>query len=134
MAHETSVTQVKAALKKHCGIVVRAAEELGITRQALHARIDRSKPLQAFVREIELDVLEHALGNIHDAIVNQKDIKTSRWYAERKAKHLGFGTHLAAQIGFDPAEFEAFAASLGGDPEKFRAALAAVRAAKARAS
>lgn len=71
MAHRTlTTTEVENALRNTKGMVSVAAKTLGITRQALYNRINKSTALQELIadeREAMTDTAELAL---HRAIVN----------------------------------------------------------------
>lgn len=84
-------TQLKAALKKNAGALALAAADLGVTRQAVHARVKRSKAVQAFIAELEETLLDVAQGVVAEAIM-RKDHRMTRWFLQTKGKHLGFTT------------------------------------------
>lgn len=88
-----NITQamLKAALRKHAGVYVLAARELGCDRANVCQRVKRSPELQRFVAEIEEEVGDAAVAVIKRAIVGG-DKQMARWYASTKLKHLGFTT------------------------------------------
>lgn len=120
-----SEAQIEAALRSHAGIMSFAAKALGVTRSAVHIRVDRSPRLQAVAAEVRETILDAAEGNIAKAI-NKGDVQTSRWYAERLGQGRGYGNKVHATI--DIGAIEALAASFGGDLAKLRAFRAAVEA------
>lgn len=122
-AKRFSIAQIAGMLKKHDGVIPRAAKELGTDRQALHARIARSPELQQAMRDIEDDLKAETQGAITSAI-RAGDMATARWYAERKMRKEGYGTRIETAV--DDAQIEAFLAGLGGNPKAYRAALAAL--------
>lgn len=128
MKHFT-IRQIAAALRKTDGIPAHAAKLLGTGRTTVHDRIARSPVLQALVKEITTDLDDQAEGNIA-ALLRAGDVQITKWYAERKLRHRGYGTKIEA--GIDDGQVEAFIASLGGDIGKYRAALAAIESAERR--
>jgi len=85
---------IAAALRKHNGVVPRAAEELKTARQTLHSRIARSPKLQSVQIEI-IDEMKDAARGAIAASIRRGDMVTVRWFAERKMKDEGYGTHSA---------------------------------------
>lgn len=83
---------LKAALRKHAGVYVLAARDLGCDRTNVSQRVGRSPELQAYVQQIEDEIGDIAVGVIVDAIVSKKDVKTAKWYAGMKLKDRGFST------------------------------------------
>ena len=83
--------QLKAALRKHGGVYVLAAQELKCTRQNVWARVKDSEELQTYVAEIEEEIIDAAEAVVKDAIL-KKDRQMTRWYLERKGKHRGYTT------------------------------------------
>lgn len=127
MTKRTTIAQCEAALRAQAGIPAHAAQTLGISRQAMCQRIDKSPRLQEAIREIEATLLDVARGNIAKAL-SAGDMTTTRWFAERKGAHLGFATksQLVGKDG-EPVDFDALLAQLSPDE------LAAVNALRARA-
>lgn len=86
-----SNSQLKAALKKNLGVISLAAQELGVTRQAVHGRVNRSPELQAWIADIEETMLDAAEAVIKEAVA-KKDRQTTRWFLERKGRSRGWVT------------------------------------------
>lgn len=114
------IGRLKAALKKHMGIVARAAKEVGIARQTLAIRIASSPELQEHIRHVKEDTLDLVDSVILGAIKN-KDVGTARWYAERQGKSRGYATKLETESRISDDQLEAIVESFGGDVEKLRA-------------
>jgi hypothetical protein len=91
--------QLIAALRKHAGVYVLAARELGCDRSNVRMRVQRSERLQEVLAEIEAEIGDVAVGVIFDALM-KKDRNMAKWYAERKLRHLGFVTRQE-QVGAD---------------------------------
>src|SRR5471030_1907298 len=88
-----TIAQIAAALRKHDGLIPRAASELKTARQAIHERISRSPELRAVLVEIEEDLRTDARGAIAAAL-KAGDMPTVRWFAERKMRDEGYGTKI----------------------------------------
>lgn len=86
-----TIAHLKAALRKHAGVYVLAARELGCDRANVKQRVDNTPELQAWVDEIEQEVLDAAEAVIKNKIVKGDD-KTARWYLQMKGKGRGFST------------------------------------------
>lgn len=86
---QVSNAQIKAALKKNAGVFSFAADELGVTRQAVSQRVARSPELQAWVRDIEERLLDVAEGGVAKKLI-AGDGSTQRWYLELKGKARGY--------------------------------------------
>lgn len=84
---------LKAALRKHAGVYVLAAKELGCDRTNVKQRVDRSPELQAYVAAIDEEVGDAAEAVIKRAILDN-DRTMARWYADRKLKGRGFTTRV----------------------------------------
>lgn len=107
-----------SALRKHGGIQAEAARELGVNRSAVCKRIRRDPSLAAELREIEAEHLDEAEGVIRAAI-RAGDLATSRWYLDRRGKHLGYGA--SATVRLSDRDIEEFVAELSkADPETLR--------------
>lgn len=120
-----SNAKIAAALRKHDGLIPRAADELKTARQTIQGRIDRSQELQAVMAEIENDLHDECEGQILKA-VKAGDMATARWYAERKMRNRGYGTKVETAV--DAASVEKLAEAIG------RGGLAAIRAIQAALS
>jgi hypothetical protein len=91
--------QLIAALRKHAGVYVLAARELGCDRANVRARVMRSEKLQALIAEIDAEIGDVAEGVIFDALM-KKDRNMAKWYAERKLRGRGYVTRQE-QVGAD---------------------------------
>lgn len=125
-AKRFTIAAIAAALRKHGGLIPRAADELKTSRQSIHERIDRSPELKAVLLEIEEDMKTDARGAISDAL-KAKDMPTVRWFAERKMRDEGFGTKIETAI--DAGQIERIAEAIAKS-----GGLAALRAIKASIS
>lgn len=85
--------QLMAALRKHAGVYVLAAQELDTSRQNVWQRVNRSPELQAFVAQIEEEVLDAAEAVVKSSIL-ARDKQMTRWYLERKGKGRGWSTRV----------------------------------------
>lgn len=103
---EKDYHRVEAALRLHNGIILQAAAALGVHRHTLRRYIDEYPDLEDVRAEADeelIDVAEsHLVTNIKEG-----DMKTIRWYLERKGKNRGFNTRNEV-TGADgsPLEFQ----------------------------
>lgn len=86
-----TLVMVEAALRRHAGVFSLAAQDLGVSRQAVFDRVRRSERLQRVVTDIEETLLDAVDAGIADLIINKRDPTTLRWYADRKGHRRGYG-------------------------------------------
>lgn len=91
----TSQAVFIAALREAGGVPYKVAEALGMTRQAVWARLMRSKKLQKIKADAETAAWELAHSNVID-LLQAKDGKTSRWYMAHspEGKRRGWGASM----------------------------------------
>lgn len=94
-----SNAQIKAALTAQMGVIVLAAKQLGVTRQAIHLRVNASPELQAHIADVEETMLDVAEGVAKSAIIAQ-DKQMTRWFLDRKGRNRGYVTR-SEQTGAD---------------------------------
>lgn len=113
MAQQRHITEkaLGNALRRHAGVCVLAARELGCDRSNITHRIRNSPKLQKIVQEIEDEVGDIAVGVIIDSIVSKKDVKTAKWYASMKLKDRGYSNRTEV-TGADGAPLPAQAVSI----------------------
>lgn len=89
---------LKRALRKHAGVFVLVARELGCDRSNVAHRVGRSPELQAFVANIEEEVGDIAEGVIKGTLVDASPgnaverKRMARWYAAMKLGPRGYRT------------------------------------------
>jgi len=89
---------LKRALRKHAGVFVLVAQELGCDRSNVAHRVRRSPELQAFVQSIEEEIGDIAEGVIKSTLIDAapgnavERKKMARWYAAMKLGSRGFRT------------------------------------------
>lgn len=88
---QKTIAQVKAALRKNAGVLVLAAQDLGLSRQALHMRLHNNPDLQTFKDQIEAELIDAAEAVVANAIL-AKDKQMTRWYLDRKGRERGYTT------------------------------------------
>lgn len=114
--------QIERALRNNAGIVSMAAQELGVTRQALHYRLHRSPAL----REVQVE-MEETVGDLCEAsifaLMRAKDGPTLRWYADRRLRHRGYGNELVVRPEVIDALVNSILDRIGPDPQLRLAAL-----------
>jgi hypothetical protein len=120
-----TIAALKAALKANAAIYTLAAEELGVTRQTVRQRVERSPALKTFVAEVEAAIIDTAEGNVMTQIKGG-DVQTSKWLLERKARERGYATRVENEHRIADDQLEAIVASLGGDVEALTALKAAL--------
>ncbi len=126
----TSLAEVEAALIKGKGLPALAAQELGLTRQAVWQRIQKSERLQKAIATLDATILDAAQSVILNTLTAEgvlKDKKlashNARWLLERKGAHLGFGAKVEGRLADD--QIDAILSKLS--PEQLAAALVALR-------
>ena len=112
--------QLIAALRKWGGIKALAANEVGITRQTMQERVEKSPKLQAVIKEIEEETLDLGEGHVVKG-VREGDKDYVRMYLTQKGRKRGYGNKVETSL--DEAQLEAIVTALGGDPEALRSAL-----------
>lgn len=105
----TKLTEERVALALHetGAIIADAAQKLGVSRVALYRFIKKHSAMQDLRLEIENETIDLAEYHIVQAIL-AGDMKTIRWYLERKGRHRGYVTR-SEQTGADgePLQFQA---------------------------
>lgn len=98
---------VALALNETGAIVFDAAGKLGVSRTALYKFLEAHPELKELRAEIEEELIDAAESHIVKAIL-AGDMKTVRWYMERKGKNRGYNTRVE-QTGADggPLEYNA---------------------------
>lgn len=93
---------LKAALRKHAGVYVLAAKELGCDRTNVAQRVSRKPRLQAYVESIRAEVDDLADGIVIDTLT-RKDIggrptkeaqSMARWHKDFKVRAQGLRLRL----------------------------------------
>lgn len=102
-----SYKKVEAALRQHHGILSKAAEACGVARMTMYRFIENNPGLEEVRMECSeelLDVAETAIANA----IKVGDMKTVRWYTERKGKDRGYTTREERTgANGEPLQFEA---------------------------
>ncbi len=112
--------QVIAALRKWGGIKALAANEVGIARQTMQERVERSAKLQAVIKEVEEETLDLGEGHIIKG-VRAGDPDHVWPYMRSKGRKRGYGNTV--QTSLDESQLEAIVIALGGSPDALRSAL-----------
>lgn len=86
-----SVDKVTTALRKYRGIMSKTAEACGVSRETIVRFIKNNPELKAVRDEEDEILLDVAESSVIDAIENA-DMKTTRWFLERKGKERGYVT------------------------------------------
>lgn len=100
-----SNAQIKAAMKTHAGVLSMVADSLGVTRQAIWQRVQRSPELQAFKADVEERLLDLAEAGVAKKLISG-DGTTQRWFLELKGKGRGY-VRRQEQTGADGAPLTA---------------------------
>lgn len=87
-----TTAQIVHALERQLGIVALAASDLGISRQALQQRINRSAVLRAAIRTIHETSLDAAEACLMNQVLKLKDPAQIRFYLSCKGKHRDWTT------------------------------------------
>lgn len=102
-----SIRKVENALRACDGVLILAAEACGVHRHTLRKFMDKHPELY----EVKVEVDEELLDVAENAVIRDLragEMKTVRWYMERKGKNRGYSSRIE-QTGPDgaPMEFEA---------------------------
>lgn len=99
--------RVALALRDTGAIIANAAEKLGVSRLALYRFMKKHPAMQNLRLEIENETIDLAEYRVVQAIL-AGDLKTTRWYLERKGRGRGYVTRQE-QTGADgePLQFQA---------------------------
>jgi hypothetical protein len=80
---------IKDALRNSFGIINLAAKTLGVTRQAIHARIQRNDELKQILEESKEYALDYAeSGLMHN--IGKKNQRAIEYYLDRKGKSRNY--------------------------------------------
>lgn len=98
---QLSIAKVEAALRKYKGILSSAAEACGVARTTLYRFMEKHPELKEVRNELDETLLDVAETNVITDL-EKGDMKTTRWYLDRKGKDRGYVTR-AEQTGKDGA-------------------------------
>lgn len=115
-----TIRQFKKALREADGIMAHAAVALGMTRQAVFDRVQKSPELKRLLVTLEEELLDTGEGHITKG-VKSGDKEYVRYYMERKGRRRGYGNKV--ETSFDETQIQAIVAALGGNPDLIRDAL-----------
>jgi hypothetical protein len=101
-----TVENAAAALRAENGIIMYAAKRLKVDRMTLSRYMEKHPELQE-VREEASEVLVDIAERHLEKNIKAGEMKTIRWYLDRKGKNRGYATRVE-QTGPDgrPLEFE----------------------------
>jgi hypothetical protein len=102
-----SIAKAAKALREHNGVILYAAEACGVARMTFYRFMQEHPELEEVRQECDEVLLDIGDKHISDALTNG-DMKTVRWYQERKGKNRGYNTRVE-QTGADggPLEYNA---------------------------
>lgn len=83
--------KVKLALETHNGIISYAAKACGVSRVTIYKFLDKHPELKEVREQATEELIDVAERYVQDA-VEEKDMKTIRWFLERKGKERGYVT------------------------------------------
>jgi hypothetical protein len=86
-----SITKAANALRANDGIILKAAEACGVHRHTFRKFMDEHPELEEIRNEVDEAILDVGDSHIINA-VKAGDLKTIRWYQERKGKDRGYTT------------------------------------------
>lgn len=99
-----TIGMLKGALRKHGGVYVLAARELGCSRENVWQRVNDNPELLAWRNEIVAEYEDVTEAGIFKKLL-AADGTMLRWYAETKMKHLGY-TRRIEHAGPDGAPLQ----------------------------
>lgn len=88
-----SVSKVEKALREHNGIILYAAQACGVHRHTMRKFIDDHPELEEVRQQADEELLDVAESHIATNL-KSGEMKTVRWYAERKGKNRGYVTRV----------------------------------------
>lgn len=102
-----SFEKAAKALRTHRGVILKAAQACEVDRSTFYKFMEKYPELKDIRNECDEELLDVAEANVISAI-DDKDMKTTRWYLERKGKERGYVTRQE-QTGADgePLQFQA---------------------------
>lgn len=86
-----SIEKVEKALRKYHGILGKTAEACGVSRPTLNKFIAKHPHLKEVRQEVDENLIDVAEANVVGAL-DGGDMKTTRWFLERKGKDRGYVT------------------------------------------
>ena len=93
-----TLEQCEKALLKSNGLITPAAKSLGISQQALSARVQKSERLQK-ARELTTEkMLDAAENTLHKKIYKDENLTASIFYLKTKGRHRGYIEKKEAEI------------------------------------
>jgi len=99
-----SIVKATKALREHHGVILYAAEACGVSRQTFWRFMQEHPELEEVRQECDEVLLD--IGDKHiTTALNAGDMKTIRWYQERKGKNRGYNTRVE-QTGADGGPLE----------------------------
>ena len=101
-----TLSKVESALMQGNGVISDAARLCGVTRKAIYDFIQKHPELEQ-TRVEAIEVLKDDAENVVFNAIREGDLKTVRWWLERKAKERGYTTRIET-TGPDgsPIEFD----------------------------
>lgn len=103
------------------------ANELGVSRQAVHDRVNRSPRMRSVLAEVKETILDMGEGHVIKAMQGDKerqippDLTTNRWYLERQGGARGYANKTQVETKLADGELGALVTAFGGDIKKLRA-------------
>lgn len=83
------IRQIESTLRKTNGLISHAAELLGVTRSAIHDRINRSPHLQKVMKEIEERLIDKSENVVYHHMQN-KNLTAAIFHLKTKGKARGW--------------------------------------------
>lgn len=90
---KVSEARLKAVLKKHDGMKGLTARALGISRQAVHERIQKNPGLQQFLADMNVQIVDTAQSQAYKK-VRKGDGTMIRYVLDSLGRDRGFGKQL----------------------------------------
>jgi hypothetical protein len=90
-AKKVSDRCLRAALVKHDGLLSRAANEVGLTRQSVHERVNNNPELFAFVQDLRTGTLDLAESTLVYQMRENHCRASAEFYLKNLGKTRGYG-------------------------------------------
>lgn len=91
------IRQIESTLRKTNGLISHAAELLGVTRSAIHDRINRSPHLQKVMKEIEERLIDKSENVVYHHMQN-KNLTAAIFHLKTKGKARGWIEKHEAEV------------------------------------
>jgi predicted transcriptional regulator len=94
-----TIEQIEKALRKHNGVQVLAANELGVTRAAISARVKTSSKLKNVIEETKQRILDVSEAILFKKITDEQNMTALIFYLKCHGRDRGYVENRNVDIG-----------------------------------